>query len=595
MLISRYHGSIRLIVYHFLIFTWMAIHGQSTEQSVRSGDLDSDGSPTVSARIQGDELQVIYNIPEGQHQVIQDDYNFMTINTDSVHGIRFGKTIYPDGDKDKEGNTVYHGIVILKKKWMILEPLAALPDSIRILTGYQFCTAEGMCFAPNSVYLTIPFDHSSIKALPPEQPGTSKDSRSVLWMNLLFAFLGGLILNIMPCVLPVLSIKIMSLVGSAHHDRQEILKGSMSYTAGVLFSFLILGTVVAGLKMAGQGVGWGFQFQSIGFVVFLLAIVWIFGLSLFDVFTIQLPGMQLAAKAKNYSGHLGSFLTGIVAVLLATPCTAPMLGVALGWTFTQPPILIMLSFIIIGFGLAFPFFLIGFFPVFVRFIPKPGAWMNTFKDIMAFLLMATVVYLLRVSYFLVEGRTINILWFLLMAALACWILGKYSIPSRRRVTRTTAWIAALLILLGAGVYFLRFHESQENSENPGTESMFQKDSRHRNWAVFHPELLQKMLAEHKSVFIDFAAEWCLTCKANETTVLFTRDIQDAFAEKNIVLLRGDYTKKNQVIQEWLEKFNRAGVPLYVLYRSGEKDPVVFPEVITKEMILEQLNRIQSAE
>jgi len=548
--------------------------------------------PQISGRIENGILQITYKIPHNRHQVILEDFNFMTLDVKPVPGLEFGETRYPKGDKDKEGNTVYHGTVILEKTVALTGDRTPLPDSIEVEAGYQFCTEDGTCLAPESVQVKV-----ALKAAGALSSGIMADKGadnglSMILLNLLFAFLGGLILNVMPCVLPVLSIKIMGIVKSAHEDRREILKGSMAYTAGVLLSFLIMGMVIAGLKIAGQSVGWGFQFQNISFVIFLLTIIWVFGLSMFDVFIIQLPGTQAATQASSRSGHWGSFVTGIFAVLLATPCTAPMLGAALGWAFIQPPGMILLSFLIIGLGLAFPFILIGFFPVFTKIIPRPGPWMNTFKEVMAFFLMATVVYLLRVVYFLVDDKVIRILWFLLFIGFACWIIGRYASPSRTKRSRGIAMIAALIISISAGLYFLNFDSTTVTPGKQESGSLMKSDPHHPDWYVFNPDLLDTFRREERPVFIDFAAEWCLTCKTNESTVLFTQEIQDAFAEKQVKLLRGDYTKRNPLLREWLTQFKRAGVPLYVFYLPNQSEPVVLPEVITKEMIHQQLDKIQ---
>ena len=553
-------------------------------------NLKPSQQPIVSGQISGDELQVIYDIPANMHQVILEDFNFMKVDVMPVQGLQFGETIYPRGEKDADGNTIYRGMVVLTKKIKVIDS-RQLPDSVVVTAGYQLCTEDGTCLIPQSVQFKVSLETLE-RTMPVKKAGQPGQPVKTIIIQLLFAFLGGLILNVMPCVLPVLSIKILGMVKSAQEERQEILKGSIAYTLGVLLSFLILGSVVAGLKMAGQSVGWGFQFQNIGFVLFLLTLIWVFGLALFDVFLINIR-VDAATKASSRGGHWGSFATGVFAVLLATPCTAPMLGAALGWAFSQPPWLIILSFLVIGLGLASPFILIGIFPVFVKLIPKPGAWMNTFKEVMAFLLMATVVYLLRVTYFLVGYGVIKILWFLLFLAFACWILGKYAALHQPKRKRILAYIIAILIAVSAGFYFLRFKtgSSAFTTHDRDSNSIFQKDRLHPNWTVFSSEVLDTLLAEHKSVFIDFSAEWCLTCKTNEAAVLFTKEIQNAFKEHQVHLLRGDFTMRDPIIEEWLKKFNRAGVPLYILYAAGEKNPVILPELLTKDTVLNALSKL----
>jgi thiol:disulfide interchange protein DsbD len=395
------------------------------------------------------------------------------------------------------------------------------------------------------------------------------------------AFVGGLILNIMPCVLPVLSIKAMSLVKQSQQDQKQILRSSFAYTAGIVVSFIVMATAIVILKMAGENVGWGFQFQNAGFVTGLLILIFVFALSLFDVFIIRAPGMQTATKASMKGGLTGSFLSGIFAVLLATPCTAPFLGAALGFAFSQSAIMIFAIFILIGLGLAFPFILLGIWPKAIKIIPKPGEWMNIFKEIMGFLLFLTAFYLIRSLSFLVNNSDfLNLLLYLIVLGMSAWIYGRFARPEFSKRKQWIATISAILLAVSLGFVLLDYapadaHQTEDNAHYP------------RDWQKFSPELLAEYQNNGKSVFLDFGAEWCLTCKTNETSVLFTDKIESAFKKYDVQMLRGDNTKKNDIINEWLAKFDRAGVPLYVLFIDG-KAPIVFPEIITKEMILNKL-------
>jgi len=535
----------------------------------------------ISAKIDENQIKVTYTIPKGHHQTLQKDMFF--IETDEVKGIIFEPTHYPEGEKTKEGYIDYHGIVTLTKQFKLTKAFNSDPI-IKVYAGYQLCLDSGTCYMPEEIEIELKFNPEAVNAVESDTVEKEKANSNEILKFLLMAFLGGLILNIMPCVLPVLSIKAMSLVKQSQQDKKQILKSSMAYTAGILFSFIILALVIVVLKTSGEMVGWGFQFQSAGFVTALLILIFVFSLSMFDVFIIRAPGMTSATKASSKSGLTGSFFSGIFAVLLATPCTAPLLGAALGFAFSQPPAMIFGIFILIGLGLAFPFILLGFWPKAIKAIPKPGEWMNVFKEVMGFLLFLTALYLIRSLFFLIGGNNlINVLLYLIILAFAVWIYGRFARPEFSKRKQWIATIAALIVAIGAGFLTLNFNSTETLSEEAAHYP--------RDWQKFSPELVQQYRDEGKPVFIDFGAEWCLTCKTNEAGVLFTKDIEAAFKDYGVEILRGDNTKKDDTIGEWLRKFDRAGVPLYVFYIPGKEEAVTLPELITKDMVLNMLKKL----
>ncbi|MCF7858611.1 MAG: thioredoxin family protein [Candidatus Cloacimonetes bacterium] len=529
----------------------------------------------ISAKIEDHQIIVTYSIPEGMHQTLQEDMFY--IDSDDIDGITFEPTIYPEGKVTEDGYVEYHGVVTLRKPFTVSGSFRGDP-MIKIYAGYQLCLDSGTCFMPEELEFDLQFIPDNI--IP---PAAVFSSWSVIKF-LLMAFFGGLILNIMPCVLPVLSIKAMSLVKQSHQNKSQIFRNSMAYTLGILASFLILALVIVLLKTSGEMVGWGFQFQSAGFVTALLIVIFIFALSMFDVFIIRAPGMTMATKASSKGGYSGSFFSGIFAVLLATPCTAPLLAPALGFAFSQPALMIFGIFILIGLGLAFPFILLGIWPKAIKAIPKPGEWMNIFKEIMGFLLFLTALYLLRSLYFLVGGTNlINVLLYLIILGFSVWIYGRFARPEFSKRKQWIATFIALIIAIGAAFITLNYSNNEIGNEH--------SELYPREWQKFSPELVQQYRDEGKPVFIDFGAEWCLTCKTNETVVLFTEEIEKAFQEYGVQILRGDNTKKDDVIGEWLIKFNRAGVPLYVFYLPGEDEAITLPEIITKDMVLNMLKKL----
>ncbi len=536
----------------------------------------TQGESIVSVKIENNKIVALFKIPAQHHQILQKDFFYLKV--DKFEGIILNETIYPKGDKPESGAIEYHNKVILSKTFE-LEPNYK-QSFVNITTGYQLCKDNGMCLFPIQEKFKLEIkDNTNLR----NSQEKAKENASIFTtIKFLFmAFIGGLILNFMPCVLPVLSIKAMSLVNQSGQNKIEIFKHSLVYSVGVLVSFLILAIFVVFLKTSGELVGWGFQFQNPYFVAILLSLIFTFALSLFGVFEIPGLGMQMANKASSKNGLTGAFFSGVFAVLLATPCTAPMLGPALGFAFVQNSGLIILFFLAIGLGLAFPFLLIGVYPKIIDFFPKPGNWMNTFKHLMGFLLLGTTIYLMRVL--IVHIDAINVLTYCLFLTFAMWIYGKWGSPVNSKIRRIVTLIIMHIIFVLSWNLFMNFDSSQDNSTS---------SQNHTNWLTFSPQLIEKLREDKKIIFLDFSAKWCATCQTNELLVLNTDEIQQAFKNKNVTLVLGDYTKKNLTITKYLQKFNRAGVPLYAFYLPSKKDPIILPEIITKQMIYDVLNEIQ---
>lgn len=401
---------------------------------------------------------------------------------------------------------------------------------------------------------------------------------------LLLALVGGVILNIMPCVLPVLSLKVMSFVAHAKEDRSVQLRLGLTFAAGVLTSFLALALAVIGLQAAGQQLGWGFQFQNPGFVVVMAAVVFAFGLSLFGVFEVILP-LQFGGGGRG-GAHAESFLNGVLATALATPCTAPFLGAALGFAFTQPPAAILAIFLTVGLGLSLPYVLLSLNPDWLRFVPKPGAWMDRFKQAMGFLLMATLVWLLWVlGQQTGQDGVIRVLAFLLVLGFGLWVYGSMLDLSSSGRRRLTVW-ALVLLLIGAGWWqFLRGGFGELPGADPAVAQA------HGDTIPFSVERLENEVAAGNTVFVDFTAAWCTTCKVNEKTVLASTSVQDRMRELGVVTLVGDWTRRDETITRVLRQFGRSGVPFYAVFPAGRLDaPIVLPEVITPGLVLEALEK-----
>jgi thiol:disulfide interchange protein DsbD len=429
-------------------------------------------------------------------------------------------------------------------------------------------------------------------------------SQGSLFYFLLLAFLGGIVLNVMPCVLPVISLKVMSFVRHAGEEPGRVLRMGLVYAAGVLVSFAALAAVVVSLKLTGAGLGWGFQMQEPRFVIAMAAIVLIFALSLFGLFTIEVPGAatsRLASLAPR-DGYAGSFFNGVLATVLATPCSAPFLGPAVAFAFTQPVHAIPLIFLTVGLGLAFPYVLLSANPRWLRGLPKPGPWMETVKQLMGFALIATLVWLMWVLGGQIGAE--GVVWtlaFLTAVAMGCWLLGKGldSPAGRRRTLAVTAMamaVAAYIVFPGG---YLRSWEaataSAEDPAGPSLDSLASAsavaDDGALNWIPFSIPAVEHLAASERTVFVDFTADWCLTCKVNERGALATDRVAEAFRRHDVALVKADWTNRNETIRTVLAQLGKSAVPVYAIFPAGRPgEPIVFDALITPGMIEERLQQ-----
>jgi len=418
-------------------------------------------------------------------------------------------------------------------------------------------------------------------------PGATAPARGIFTF-LLFGFLGGIILNLMPCVLPVISLKIFGFIQQAGQSWQKIFRSGIAFTLGIFAWFIALAVLLIALKGAGRDVTWGgFQFTNSYFVLALSVIVLVFALNLFGVFEISLPQSvtRNLLSTSERKDLLGSFFQGVFATVLATPCTAPFLGTALGFAFTQSAAVILAMFIAIAAGMSAPYLLLSAQPAWLRFLPRPGPWMLHLKQFMGFLLFATLLFLLYVLG--AQRGSEGAIWascFLLVISVACWMKGAFVVPTASAVKRIVVLVLMALLVIGSGVYFIG--EKFQSAKIASADSQIRGD-----WQPFSPERLQAELEQGRTVFVDFTAAWCLTCKFNEANVLDAQDVREAFQRHGIVKLKADWTNGDPVITKLLQQFGRPGVPLYVLYPAKNEEPIVFPELLTKSMVLDKLEAV----
>lgn len=395
---------------------------------------------------------------------------------------------------------------------------------------------------------------------------------------LLAAFLGGIILNVMPCVFPVISLKVMSFVGQAGEDRKKVFAHSAVFALGILVFFWALTIMMLVIKSASGGeVGWGAQLQFPGVVIGLIVIMVLVAMSLFGVFEIGASMTAVGGDLANKSGYAGSFWSGALAVLLATPCTAPLMAPAIGFALSQSAPVMFLVFTTLGLGLAAPYFLFAIFPKLLDVLPAPGAWMETFKQFMGFPMLAVVVWLSGVLS--KQLNTAGLQWALaavLLVALAGWIYGRFGGFDRSTTARMKGRLTALLVFLVAlGVAW------DASAKRPPANTIDIAD------------VIAKHRAEGKHVFVDFTAEWCVTCKVNKRVAINTETVQSAFKENNVAFVTADWTNEDPSITKLLAEFGRAGVPFYLLYPADtSKEPIRFGDgILTQGAILEAIGKL----
>jgi thiol:disulfide interchange protein DsbD len=423
----------------------------------------------------------------------------------------------------------------------------------------------------------------SIAATPDGPAAAPKPSPELpLWRILGLAAAGGLILNLMPCVFPVLAMKAVSLAGLSGAGRRHAAAHALSYTAGVVATFLLVGFALLALREAGDAAGWGFQFQSPAFVAAITWVLFAVGLNLSGVYEVQTAAAGIGQRLAARGGHVGSFFTGFLAVLVATPCTAPFMGVAIGAALaaTSPAVTVAV-FAAMGLGLATPYVVLATVPIIGRAMPRPGRWMNVLRQGLAFPMYATCVWLVWVmSQEAGSAGVLGISSGLVLIGFAGWAFGlAQRVAGRgRRFARAAALagaLAALAVLSGLA-------ETPETAPEQATEAGVER---------FSPERLDTLRAEGRPVFVNMTAAWCVTCLVNERVALAQPAVRHLFAARGVVYLKGDWTRQDPQITAFLRSHGRDGVPLYALYPRGHGSPVLLPQILTEAGVIAALERL----
>ncbi len=399
--------------------------------------------------------------------------------------------------------------------------------------------------------------------------GQAGAASTPLLLALFLAFLGGIILNLMPCVLPVLSLKAMQIVENADNDRAR--RGdALAYTLGITLSFIAIALILLALRATGEQIGWGFQLQNAGFVAFLVCLMFLLGLALSGFIELGASLTRMGNFANGGGqGKTRSFATGLLATLVATPCTAPFMGVAMGAALTMPTLQALTVFVALGLGLAFPMLLVGFIPGVAHRLPRPGQWMVTLKEILAFPLYLTAIWLLWVYSSLAGSDAAALLLVLaLTMVFALWLSRRAQTSGSRRTA--VSGLLLLLISLIAAPLLPQQQGSSADSQAVG----------------FEPALISAAVANGQPVFVNVTADWCISCKVNERVALKNRQVQEFFEQEDVLYLVADWTRADPAITNFLESFGRSGVPLYLVYLPGQAEPLVLPQILTPSSVVE---------
>ena len=403
----------------------------------------------------------------------------------------------------------------------------------------------------------------------------AEKSQMGLAVILLFLFGGGIILNLMPCVFPVIGIKIMGFVQQAGEDKSKIKLHGLIFTAGVLITFLVLALIILPVReLQGQGA----QLQNPWVVFVLLLVMLVMGLSMFGLFEIGVSATGAGSKLQSKSGLAGTFFSGVLAVVVATPCSAPLIGPAIGAAWKLEPVFFVISLLTMGLGLSVPYLLLSFFPALVKKLPQPGAWMESFKQGMAFLLIAAAAYLLWVYIALVDDGHSKILYVflgLVLISSAAWVYGRWNLPYKKKSIQWTGKIVTLILLAGGIAMAL---PEAEPTKEPGSVQV--------EWLKWSPEKVEEYQAKGIPVYVDFTARWCATCQTNKLS--YTDNIHTLFHDRGVVLMKADWTKPDDRILPTIQGFGRAAIPVNALYVPNG-DPQVTSEILTPGYIEDFIN------
>jgi len=472
-----------------------------------------------------------------------------------------------------------HGVRLAVK---LMEPVqAGVKDAAGLLVAESAWPGHA---GRNAVELAFPAVASLPAPATPVAPPAGETGGSLV-LALVFALAGGLLLNLMPCVFPVLGIKVMGFVRHAHGDARALWMQGVVFSAGVLVSFLVLAGLLLALRAGGAELGWGFQLQSPAFVSLLAALFFLMALNLFGVFEWGGFAQSMTSSVSAQGRYADAFLAGVLATVVATPCTAPFMGAAVGFTLAQPAAVSLAVFAMLGAGMALPVLALSFFPAALKKLPRPGPWMETFKQVMAFPLFATVIWLAWVLGAQAgNDAVVALLAGLLLLGVGAWIYGRWA----RSESIARFVFAALFAALGLWLAW------PGADARPGEARAATAKTGEIDWQPWSPERLAELRAAGTPVFVDFTAAWCVTCQVNKRVALNRDEVARALAERGVVALKADWTNHDPRITAALAELGRNALPVYALYAPGQSQPRLLPEVLTASLVVDEISKLPAA-
>ena len=569
-----------------LLLSSVTSHGQNLNEILSNTNTEPNNLNALETLAQEEEFLLVEEAYQINAVADEESLRFNWVIADAyyLYGEQFKVTANgepldfskPDGkiaydeifEKDLEKHYVFVELTVPKHQLVAGE-------AVEIAVHSQGCADAGLCYPPQTQPFVLSPNHATLMPMAvvdrfanPEPPSTETSTTAATatfqkaLSMILLALAGGLILNLMPCVLPVLSLKALSLCS---HSSENQVQHGWSYTLGVITTFVLIAALLLAVRAGGQAVGWGFQLQTPWFVSALVLLFLVMGLSLSGLINFGGKWMGIGQSLTHSGGLKSSYFTGVLASIVASPCTAPLMATALGFALTQPWPLALGIFAALGLGMALPFLLLSYIPKLGQYLPQPGAWMETFKQALAFPLYLTALWLLWVL-----GRQVGIEAIILIAIAGLFLIFIYWLANHSKLIRSYSHALALLLVVLA---------SWNISKSPTVETPLASNG---VWESFSPQRLDALRQAGQPVFVNMTADWCITCKVNEKLV-FTDETLQSMKDKGITLVQGDWTNYDPEITQLLEQYGRGGVPLYLLFSSdANAEPQVLPQILTPD-------------